>query len=75
MSNKTVAQETIAYLKFWLGVMVLALISLSSWVLSQFIGTLTFKLIASLIGIVIISILAYFIHKQIERLILTLRDK
>ena len=74
MSQIDIIKETIAYLKFWLGVMVISDISLVGWLLSNSGSASDFKLYGAIIGIVIITISALFMHRRIEQLITTLKD-
>ena len=74
MSQIDIIKETIAYLKFWLGVMVISDISLVGWLLSNSGSASDFKLYEAIIGIAIITISALFMHRRIEQLITTLKD-
>ena len=72
MSQIGIVKETIAYLKFWLGVMVISDISLVGWLLSNAGKASDLKTYGAIIGIAIITISALFVHKRIEYLISTL---
>lgn len=74
MSQLDIVKETIAYLKFWLGVMVVSDISLVGWLLSNAEDGAIFKIYGAIIGIAIITISALFVHKRIERFISSLKD-
>ena len=74
MSQLDIAKETIAYLKFWLGVMVVSDISLVGWLLSNAGIASEFKTYGAVIGISIITSSAFFVHKRIEYIISTLKD-
>ena len=74
MSQIDLVKETIAYLKFWLGVMVVSDISLVGWLLSNAGKTAEFKIYGAILGISIITISAFFMHKKIEYLISTLKE-
>lgn len=74
MSQLDIVKETIAYLKFWLGVMVVSDISLVGWLLSNAEDGANFKIYGAIIGIAIITISALFVHKRIERFISSLKD-
>ena len=74
MSQLDVTKETIAYLKFWLGVLVVSAISLVGWLLSNAGKTSELKIYGAIIAVSAITISALFIHKQIEFLISTLKE-
>jgi hypothetical protein len=74
MSQLDIVKETIAYLKFWLGVMVVSDISLVGWLLSNAEKAPDFKIYGATIGVAIITVSALFVHKRIERFISTLKD-
>ncbi|NOX75809.1 MAG: hypothetical protein GXP17_04185 [Gammaproteobacteria bacterium] len=74
MSQTDVVKETIAYLKFWLGVMVVSDISLVGWVLSNAGITPDFRAFGAIIGIGVITVSAYFVHRRIEYMISTLKE-
>jgi len=74
MSQADITKETIAYLKFWLGVMVVSDISLVGWVLSNAGVKADFKIYGAIIGIGVITVSAYFVHKRIEYMISTLKE-
>ena len=48
MSELDVAKEQIAYLKFWLGVMVVTDISLFGWLISNAVSTTRFSCLSAL---------------------------
>jgi len=73
MSELDVVKETIAYLKFWLGVMVVSDISLVGWLLSNAGVASEFKVYGAVLGIGVITSSAFFVHKRIEYLISTLK--
>ena len=74
MSQLDIVKETIAYLKFWLGIMVVSDISLVGWLLSNAGVASEIKTFAAVIGIGIITTSAFFVHKRIEFLISTLKE-
>lgn len=74
MSELEITKEKIAYLKFWLGIMVVSDISLVGWLLSNVAAAPEPKTLGAIIGIFVITISSFLIHKRIERLILTLRE-
>ncbi len=74
MSQIDIVKETIAYLKFWLGVMVISDISLVGWLLSNAGVASELKTYGAVIGVGVITLSAFFVHKRIEYLISTLKE-
>ncbi len=74
MSKVDIVKETISYLKFWLGVMVVSDISLVGWLLSNAGVTSGLKVYGAVIGIGIITVSAFSVHKRIEYMISTLKE-
>jgi hypothetical protein len=74
MSEIDIVKETIAYLKFWLGIMVVSDISLVGWLLSNAGIASGLKTYGAIIGVAVITILALIVHKRIEHLISTLKE-
>ena len=74
MSDLDIVKETIAYLKFWLGVLVVSDISLVGWLLTNAGSSAELKVYGATIGILGITVSAFFVHKKIEYLISTLKD-
>ena len=74
MSEIDIVKETIAYLKFWLGVMVVSDISLVGWLLSNAGVASSLKMYGATLGIMVITIFAIFVHKRIELLISKLKE-
>lgn len=74
MSQIDIVKETIAYLKFWLGVMVVSDITLVGQMLSNAGKASDLKTYGAIIGIAIITISALFVHRRIEYLISTLKE-
>ena len=69
-----IAKETIAYLKFWLGVMVVSDISLVGWLLSNSGVGINLKTFTASLAVGLITYSAYFVHKRIEAIISTLEE-
>ena len=74
MSKLDKAKEQIAYLKFWLGVMVVTNISLVGWFVSSAGSAPAHKLWVALLAIVIITAAGFAVHRRLERLIDALDD-
>lgn len=74
MSQIDIVKETIAYLKFWLGVLVVSDISLIGWLLTNAGTAANLKTYGAIIGIAVITISVFFVHKRIEYMISTLKE-
>jgi hypothetical protein len=60
-------KEQLVYLRFWLGIMVVTDISLVGWLAST-ADTVTPTLLSfAIVGIVVLSLGIFLIHRQIER--------
>lgn len=73
MSELEVAKEQIAYLKFWLGIMVVTDISLFGWLVSNADSTSVRLLAGGCIAVVVITVGIVLLHRRIERQIQGLR--
>ena len=74
MSKVDKAKEQIAYLKFWLGVMVVTDISLVGWVVSSAGPAPAHQVLGALVAVVVITAAGFAVHCRIERLIDGLED-
>ena len=73
MSDLDVAKEQIAYLKVWLGILVVTDISTFGWLISS-LGTATAILLwAAVITVVALTAGILLLHKRIQRHIESLR--
>jgi hypothetical protein len=63
------AKEQIAYLKFWLGVMVVTDISLVGWLVSSAASAPAQTVLAAVAAIVVITASCLAVHRRVERLI------
>jgi len=68
------AKEQIAYLKFWLGVMIVTDISLVGWLVSSADTAPTHKVLGALVAVVVITAAGFAVHRRVERLIDVLED-
>lgn len=67
MSELDRIKEQLVYLRFWLGIMVVTDISLVGWLAST-ADTVTPTLLSfAIVGIVVLSLGIFLIHRQIER--------
>lgn len=73
MSELDVAKEQIAYLKFWLGVMVVTDISLFGWLISNATSTTRQLLLGGYLAVIAITAGIALLHRRIERQIQALR--
>jgi len=68
------AKEQLAYLKFWLGVMVVTDISLVGWLVSNAGEAAAHRILGALVAVVVITASGFAVHRRIERLIEGLED-
>jgi hypothetical protein len=73
VSELDVAKEQIAYLKLWLGIMVVTDISLIGWFVGNYGQASISLLVADLLGIAGVSAGIAELHRRIERQIENLR--
>lgn len=73
MSELDVAKEQIAYLKFWLGAMVVTDISLFGWLISNTTSATAQLIIAACLAVIAITAGIALLHRRIERQIQALR--
>lgn len=75
MSELDVAKEQIAYLKLWLGILVVTDISLFGWLFSSVVGTArALLLIEGVVAVVAITAGIVILHRRIEKQVESLRD-
>ena len=74
MSRLDKAKEQLAYLKFWLGVMVVTDISLVGWLVSNAAEAAAHRILGALVAVVVITVSGVAVHRRIERLIEALED-
>lgn len=67
MSELDVAKEQIAYLKFWLGVMVVTDISLFGWLICDASNTSLRLLVGGCLTVIAITVGIVLLHRRIER--------
>jgi hypothetical protein len=67
-------KEQIAYLKLWLGILVVTDISLVGWFISNISTTSIELFYAALIGIIFVTFGIIIIHKRIEHHIESLKE-
>jgi hypothetical protein len=74
MSKSDKAKEQIAYLKFWLGVMVVTDISLVGWFISSADSAPVHKVIGAIVAVVVITVTGFIVHRRVKRLIDALEE-
>lgn len=74
MSELDVAKEQIAYLKFWLGVLVVTDISLFGWLLSNATSPGLRMVLGGCFAAMALTLGILFLHSRIERQIQSLRE-
>jgi len=74
MSKLDKAKEQIAYLRFWLGVMVVTDISLVGWLVSSAGSAPTHRVMGALVAVVVTTASGFIVHRRVERLIDALED-
>ena len=74
MSELDVAKEKIAYLKIWLGILVVTDISLVGWLTSNIVSANTLVLFAGVVAVVAATVGIVLLHKRIDRRIESLRE-
>jgi len=74
MSKLDVAKERIAYLKLWLGIVIVTDISLVGWLLGNFRSGEWPLVIGDILGIIGVSRACYALHDRIESAIAKLEE-
>jgi len=74
MSQIDVLKEKIAYLKLWLGLMVVTDISLVGWLLGNYTVANWALIVGNVVAIFVISFGIYVSHKRIEKEIERLKE-
>ena len=74
MSETDVLKEKIAYLKLWLGIMVVTDISMVGWLLSSYTMANWALIVGDVVAILVVSFGIYGLHKRIEKEIERLKE-
>jgi len=74
MSDLDLVKEEIAYLKVWLGILVVVDISTFGWLISNVAEAATLLLWAAVIAVVGLSLGIFLLHRLIKRQIQSLKD-
>jgi len=67
MSELDRLKEQLVYLRFWLGIMVVTDISLVGWLASTVDNATPALLVFAIVGIIVLSLGIFLLHRQIER--------
>lgn len=73
MSELDVAKEEIAYLKVWLGILVITDISTFGWLISNIDTASALLLWAAVIAVAALTVGIFLLHRRIDRHIQSLR--
>lgn len=74
MSELDVAKEKIAYLKVWLGILLVTDISTFGWLVSSVATASSLLLWAAVIVVVALTLGIFLLHRRIDRHIQSLRE-
>lgn len=74
LSDLDVAKEKIAYLKVWLGILLVTDISTFGWLVSNVSAAITLLLWAAVVVVVALTIGILMLHRQIDRHIQSLKE-
>ena len=74
MSDLDIAKEKIAYLKVWLGILLVTDISTFGWLVSNVESATTLLLWAAVVVVVALSIGILLLHRRIDRHIQSLKE-
>ena len=74
MSDLDIAKEKIAYLKVWLGILLVTDISTFGWLVSNVKSATTLLLWAAVVVVVALSIGILLLHRRIDRHIQSLKE-
>ncbi len=74
MSQLDVLKEKIAYLKLWLGIIVVTDISLVGWLLGNYTVASWVLIVGDVVAISVVSYGIYVLHKRIEKEIERLKE-
>ena len=67
-------REEVAYLKFWLGIVVVTAISLAGWLISSWEAAAPFTVFFAVVGLILLSAGIVFLHRRIERRISRIKE-
>ncbi len=73
MSELDIAKEKIAYLKIWLGILLVTDISVFGWLVSSLGTAAALLLWGAVIAVVVLTACIFLLHRRIERHIRSLK--
>ncbi len=73
MSELDHLKEEVAYLKFWLGIVVVTDISLAGWLLSSSETAASYTVFFAVMGLILLSAGIVVLHRRIEQRILGIK--
>jgi hypothetical protein len=74
MSELDHLREEVAYLKFWLGIVVITDISLAGWLLSSSDTAAPYTVFFAVMGLILLSAGIVVLHRRIERRISRIKE-
>ena len=74
MSELDHLREEVAYLKFWLGIVVVTDISLAGWLLSSSDTAAPYTVFFAVMGLILLSAGIEILHRRIERRIVRIKE-
>jgi hypothetical protein len=74
MSELDHLREEVAYLKFWLGIVVVTDISLAGWLLSSSDTAAPYTVYFAVVGLILLSAGIVVLHRRIERRIARIKE-
>ena len=74
MSELDHLKEEVAYLKFWLGIVVVTDISLAGWLISSSDTAAPYTVFFAVAGVILLSAAIVFLHRRIERRIAKMKE-
>lgn len=74
MSELDHLREEVAYLKFWLGIVVVTDISLAGWLLSSSDTAAPYTVFFAVMGLILLSAGIVVLHRRIERRISKIKE-
>jgi hypothetical protein len=74
MSELDHLREEVAYLKFWLGIVVVTDISLAGWLLSSSDTAAPYTVFLAVMGLILLSAGIVILHRRIERRIVMIKE-
>nr|VFK10624.1 MAG: hypothetical protein BECKLPF1236A_GA0070988_100414 [Candidatus Kentron sp. LPFa]VFK26708.1 MAG: hypothetical protein BECKLPF1236C_GA0070990_100386 [Candidatus Kentron sp. LPFa] len=74
MSKLDLAKEKIAYLKLWFTIVAAVGVTLTGWLLSNFLSAHWLLILAGILALLVIGFVGYAIHTRIEAKIARIKE-